>query len=61
MVSYCYDLMQSVEWVDEHLDEEGKIESPLVVIEDAFAPSSEKKEEVNGTEENEWDRLLRMR
>lgn len=50
-----------MEWVDEPVDEEGKIESTLVIIDDVSAPSSEKKEEVSVAEESEWDRLLRVR
>ncbi|KNA15017.1 hypothetical protein SOVF_102070 [Spinacia oleracea] len=53
--------VKSVEWVDEPVDEEGKIESTLVIIDDVSAPSSEKKEEVSVAEESEWDRLLRVR
>lgn len=50
-----------MEWADEPMEEEGKIESPLALTDDASAPSSDKKDEVCGTEENEWDKLLRVR
>ncbi|XP_021770557.1 protein CHROMATIN REMODELING 4-like isoform X2 [Chenopodium quinoa] len=53
--------VKSVEWGDEPVDEEGKVETPIVITDDASAPSSEKKEDVSVTEENEWDRLLRVR
>ncbi|GAB4829608.1 hypothetical protein Ancab_019276 [Ancistrocladus abbreviatus] len=55
--------VKSVEWNDEPEEEEGRTESPLVVTDDASAPSSEKKEDnlVIGSEENEWDKLLRVR
>lgn len=53
--------VKAVEWADEPMEEEGKIESPLALTDDASAPSSDKKDEVCGTEENEWDKLLRVR
>ena len=57
--SYLY-LKQSVEWTEEPMDE-GKTESPLVVTDGASTINLEKKEEGSGTEENEWDKLLRVR
>lgn len=52
--------VKSVEWTEEPMDE-GKTESPLVVTDDASATNLEKKEEASGTDENEWDKLLRVR
>ncbi|XWS40468.1 hypothetical protein CRYUN_Cryun18bG0142500 [Craigia yunnanensis] len=55
--------VKSVEWNDETTDEPGGGESPPVVADDISVQISEKKEDnvLNGTEENEWDRLLRVR
>ena len=55
--------MQSVEWNDEATDEPGGGESPPAVADDISVQNSEKKEDnvLNGTEENEWDKLLRVR
>ncbi|GMH27753.1 hypothetical protein Nepgr_029596 [Nepenthes gracilis] len=55
--------LKSVEWNDEPVEEDGRTESPLAVTDDAFAANCEKKLNnlVSGTEENEWDRLLRVR
>lgn len=53
---------QSLEWNDEATEEQGGTESPPVVTDDVSAQNSEKKEDnVVGTEENEWDKLLRVR
>lgn len=53
--------VKSVEWNDEQM-EDGKVESPSGT-EDLSALNSENKEDklVSGTEENEWDKLLRDR
>ncbi|RVX02756.1 Protein chromatin remodeling 4 [Vitis vinifera] len=53
---------QSLEWNDEPTDEQGGTESPPVVTDDVSAQNSERKEDnLVGTEENEWDKLLRIR
>lgn len=59
---YCFD-WQSVEWNDEPNEEQGGTELLPGTAGDVCAQSSEKKEDhvVNNTEENEWDRLLRLR
>lgn len=55
--------MQSVEWNDEATDKPGGGESPPAVVDGISLQNSEKKEDnvLNGTEENEWDKLLRVR
>ncbi|XP_022762611.1 protein CHROMATIN REMODELING 4-like isoform X2 [Durio zibethinus] len=55
--------VKSVEWNDETTEEPGGGESPPAVADDISVQNSEKKEDnvLNGTEENEWDRLLRVR
>ncbi|KAF8412678.1 hypothetical protein HHK36_000646 [Tetracentron sinense] len=55
--------VKSLEWNDETTEEQGGTESPPAVNDDVFAQNSEKKEDnaVSGAEENEWDRLLRVR
>lgn len=59
---YCCD-WQSVEWNDDSNEEQRGTELLPSVASDVCAQSSEKKEDhlVNNTEENEWDRLLRVR
>lgn len=53
---------QSIEWNEEPIEEQGA-ESPPGASDDICAQNTERKEDnmVNGTEENEWDRLLRLR
>ncbi|OMO92368.1 SNF2-related protein [Corchorus olitorius] len=55
--------VKSVEWNDETADEPGGGESPPAVADDTSVQNSEKKEDnvLNGAEENEWDKLLRVR
>ncbi|GKV17995.1 hypothetical protein SLEP1_g28434 [Rubroshorea leprosula] len=55
--------VKALEWNDETTEEQGGGESPPVVNDDFSAPNTEKKEDnsVNSSEENEWDRLLRVR
>ncbi|XVF46045.1 hypothetical protein PTKIN_Ptkin02bG0256400 [Pterospermum kingtungense] len=55
--------VKSVEWNDEATDEPGGGESPPAVVDGISVQNSEKKEDnvLNGTEENEWDKLLRVR
>ncbi|XP_010529295.1 PREDICTED: protein CHROMATIN REMODELING 4-like isoform X2 [Tarenaya hassleriana] len=60
------DMLGSVkpaEWNEEAAEEQGGAESPALVTDDTGAQSSERREDVivNVTEENEWDRLLRVR
>lgn len=52
-----------MEWNEETAEEQVGAESPALVTDDTGEPSSERKDDdvVNFTEENEWDRLLRMR
>ncbi|KAL5577428.1 hypothetical protein UlMin_019127 [Ulmus minor] len=54
--------VKSLEWNDEPTEEQGA-ESPQGVSDDICPQSSERKEDnaVTVTEENEWDRLLRLR
>ncbi|XP_022979137.1 protein CHROMATIN REMODELING 4-like isoform X1 [Cucurbita maxima] len=55
--------VKSVDWNDEPAEEQGGAESPTGVTDDICAQNSERKED-NGlivAEENEWDRLLRIR
>ncbi|XP_028057675.1 protein CHROMATIN REMODELING 4-like [Camellia sinensis] len=54
--------VKSLEWNEEQTEEQGGAESPPVVADDPCAQSSKKKEDnpVNGTEESEWGRLLRL-
>ncbi|KAE8708508.1 Protein CHROMATIN REMODELING 4 [Hibiscus syriacus] len=55
--------VKSVEWNDETTEEPGGGESSPAGTDDISEQTSEKKEEnvLNGTEENEWDKLLRVR
>ncbi|XP_054778799.1 protein CHROMATIN REMODELING 4 isoform X2 [Prosopis cineraria] len=55
--------VKSLEWNDEPAEEQGLGESPPCGTDDVSTQNSERKEDnmVNGTEENEWDRLLRVR
>ncbi|KAL9282361.1 Protein CHROMATIN REMODELING 4 [Arabidopsis thaliana] len=55
--------VKPVEWNEETAEEQVGAESPALVTDDTGEPSSERKDDdvVNFTEENEWDRLLRMR
>ncbi|XP_022725940.1 protein CHROMATIN REMODELING 4-like isoform X2 [Durio zibethinus] len=55
--------VKSMEWNDEATDEPGGGESPSAVADDISVQNSERKEDnvLNGTEENEWDKLLRVR
>ncbi|XP_043687362.1 protein CHROMATIN REMODELING 4-like isoform X2 [Telopea speciosissima] len=55
--------VKSVEWNDEATEEQIGTEFPPAVSGDVCAQGSEQKEEsaVGVTEENEWDRLLRVR
>lgn len=52
-----------MEWNEETAEEQVGVESPALVTDDTGEQSSEKKDDdaVNYIEENEWDRLLRMR
>ncbi|GAV81101.1 SNF2_N domain-containing protein/Helicase_C domain-containing protein/Chromo domain-containing protein/PHD domain-containing protein/DUF1087 domain-containing protein [Cephalotus follicularis] len=54
--------VKSLEWNDETTEEHGA-ESPPIVTDDISVQNSERREDtvVTGTEENEWDRLLRVR
>ena len=63
MLLFNWSFNQAVEWNDEPTEEQGGAESPPVVTDDICAQNSERKEDnaVTGTEENEWDRLLRLR
>ncbi|XP_022146554.1 protein CHROMATIN REMODELING 4 isoform X3 [Momordica charantia] len=55
--------VKSVDWNDEPAAEEQGAESPTGVNDDICAQNSERKEDnaLAGAEENEWDRLLRIR
>ncbi|XP_023766968.1 protein CHROMATIN REMODELING 4 [Lactuca sativa] len=55
--------VKSLDWNDESNEEQGGTESLVDVIDDATAQNLEKKEDNSGNvvEENEWDRLLRVR
>uniref|UniRef100_A0A1J3EE40 Protein CHROMATIN REMODELING 4 n=1 Tax=Noccaea caerulescens TaxID=107243 RepID=A0A1J3EE40_NOCCA len=55
--------VKPVEWNEETAEEQVGVESPALVTDDTGEQSSEKKDDdaVNYIEENEWDRLLRMR
>ncbi|XP_024030153.1 protein CHROMATIN REMODELING 4 isoform X2 [Morus notabilis] len=53
--------VKSLEWNDEPTEEQGGAESPPGMTDDMSALSSDKKEDNTVTEENEWDRLLRVR
>ncbi|XP_077253431.1 protein CHROMATIN REMODELING 4-like isoform X2 [Tasmannia lanceolata] len=55
--------VKAVEWDDEPTEEQGVSEMLPSVAGDVCAQSSEKKVDpmITSTEENEWDRLLRMR
>lgn len=55
---------QATEWNEETTEEQGgAAESPAVAADDSSAQNSDKKEDnaATVTEENEWDRLLRLR
>lgn len=60
---YMFFLKQPEEWTDETAEEQVGAESPALVTDDTVEQSSERKDDdvVSLTEENEWDRLLRMR
>nr|XP_043638793.1 protein CHROMATIN REMODELING 4-like [Erigeron canadensis]XP_043638794.1 protein CHROMATIN REMODELING 4-like [Erigeron canadensis]XP_043638795.1 protein CHROMATIN REMODELING 4-like [Erigeron canadensis] len=55
--------VKSLDWNDEPTQEQGGTESPSSVTDGATVSNLEKKEDNSGcvTEENEWDRLLRVR
>lgn len=55
--------VKAVEWNEETTEEQGGGESPNVVADDCSALNTEKEDinMVNNVEENEWDRLLRLR
>ncbi|KAF7842962.1 protein CHROMATIN REMODELING 4 [Senna tora] len=55
--------VKSLEWNDEPAEEHGAGESPPCGTDDICTQNSERKEDnvVISTEENEWDRLLRVR
>ncbi|XP_062096560.1 protein CHROMATIN REMODELING 4 isoform X3 [Humulus lupulus] len=55
--------VKSLEWNDEPTEEQVGTESPPGMLDDISAQSSERKEENVAivTEENEWDKLLRVR
>lgn len=60
---YIFLLNQPVEWNEETAEEQVGAESPPLVADDTDEHSSERKDDdvVTFTEENDWDRLLRMR
>ncbi|CAN4081812.1 unnamed protein product [Withania somnifera] len=55
--------VKSLEWNEEGAEEQAGIASDMVVTEDACVQNVEKKEDnlVSSSEENEWDKLLRVR
>ncbi|KAJ8545179.1 hypothetical protein K7X08_017762 [Anisodus acutangulus] len=55
--------VKSLEWNEEGAEEQAGIASHMVVSEDTCVQNVEKKEDnlVSSTEENEWDKLLRVR
>ncbi|KAK7260476.1 hypothetical protein RIF29_26552 [Crotalaria pallida] len=55
--------VKALEWNDESTEEQGMGESPPDGIDDTCTQNSENKEDnvTIGNEENEWDRLLRLR
>lgn len=54
--------LQSVEWNDETLEEQGGDDTVPAATDDTCMENAERKENtVMCTEENEWDRLLRVR
>ncbi|KAL0793484.1 hypothetical protein Bca101_064861 [Brassica carinata] len=55
--------VKPVEWNEETAEEQVGAESPALVTDDTDEHSSERKDDdvVSFTEENDWDRLLRMR
>ncbi|KAI8568577.1 hypothetical protein RHMOL_Rhmol02G0212100 [Rhododendron molle] len=55
--------VKSLEWNDEPTEAQGEAESPPAVADDLCSQAFLKKEDnpAAGTEENEWDRLLRVR
>lgn len=60
---YVFLLKQPVEWNEETAEEQVGAESPALVTDDTDEHSLERKDDdvVSFTEENDWDRLLRMR
>lgn len=56
-------IVQSLDWNDEPAEEQEGGEPLLVVADETPVQLSEKKEDnlVSITDENEWDRLLRVR
>lgn len=54
---------QSLEWNEEPTEEQGGAESPSGMTDDISAQNSDRKEDnvATVTEENEWDKLLRVR
>ncbi|KAL5975779.1 hypothetical protein ACLOJK_020106 [Asimina triloba] len=55
--------VKSIEWNDEPTEEQGGTELAPGMTNDVGAPNSDKKEDntISNIEENEWDRLLRVR
>ncbi|KAM0057228.1 putative DNA helicase chromatin regulator PHD family [Helianthus debilis subsp. tardiflorus] len=55
--------VKSLDWNDEPTEEQGGAESPSALVEGPASQNIEKKEDSSGNiaEENEWDRLLRVR
>lgn len=55
--------VKALDWNDEATEEHSVVESPVELIDDDTAQDLEKKEDNSGNvaEENEWDRLLRVR
>ncbi|KAI3518860.1 hypothetical protein L1887_07705 [Cichorium endivia] len=55
--------VKALDWNDESTEEQGGTESLVDVIDDSAVQNLEKKEDNSGNvvEENEWDRLLRVR
>lgn len=59
---FFFSFDQALEWNDEPTEEQGGAESPPVGADDICTQNSERKEDnVVTAEENEWDRLLRVR
>ncbi|KAG6691401.1 protein CHROMATIN REMODELING 4-like isoform X6 [Carya illinoinensis] len=55
--------VKALDWNDEPTEEQGGAESPPILTDDICVQNPERKEDnaVIGMEENEWDRLLRVR
>nr|XP_043631427.1 protein CHROMATIN REMODELING 4 isoform X2 [Erigeron canadensis] len=55
--------VKSLDWNDELTEDQAGSDSPMDILDDATAQDIEKKEDCsrNVAEENEWDRLLRVR